>query len=131
MGDLSVARDAIAFGIKRLVAEQIRLATVLKSLEGEAMTSAPQTKTAKLKKRLRLKGDVAADLSSKIVKAVIGHRDGASRKSILAYLSRNGFEVGHHFNEPHLTKLVNTLLSGDTPVIRREGAKASTRYFAS
>ena len=131
MSSLSVARDAIAQEIKRLAADRKRLEAVLQSLDNDDRPETPATAKKAEKKRLRLKDDVAADISSKIVKAVRAHRDGASRKDILTYLARNGYEVGRHFNEPHLNKLVGTLISGDSPAIRREGDKGRARYHTT
>ena len=126
---MTVVRNAIAAEIKRLAGERARLEAVLKIL-GPDNAAGRAFRPEKVKRRLRLKNDVAADISSKVVKAVRAHRDGASRKDILTYLSRNGYDIGHHFNEPHLNKLVNALLGGDAPLIRREGTKGKARYLA-
>ena len=131
MSSLAVARAAIASEIKSLAAQRTRLEAALRSLDADQGTDTPPKARKALKGRLRLKGDVAADITSKVVKAVKAHREGASRKDILTYLGRSGYHVGHHYNEPHLSKIVTTLLGSDTPPIRREGDKGSTRYFTA
>lgn len=135
-------RKAIKDTLKNLDAEHKRLTAILDQLGDDIPPlklpkfapldlSLPKTATKKKAKRIKLTKDTRASITEKIVKAAKAHgKTGASKADIIQYLKTNGYEVGHHFNLPHMFDILS-LLRGKGGRITTTGEKAAMRYHAA